>query len=113
MSDLANNAKVTVLWRGVVGISSILATAGIGISLSLLSSLIGKVNTTQNDVAQIKWELPVIKENAAKDKAEVIRQITAMEERIQAIRSLGDSDRRELNELKLHVALLKQKLQLP
>lgn len=120
MSEIANSAKVTLIWRGVLTLLSVLLAAGVGTILSYVSSgnakqdqTLEKINQTQSDVAQIKWELPVIKENAAKDKAEVIRQITAMEERIQAIRSLGDNDRRELNELKLHVALLKQKLQLP
>lgn len=112
MSDIANSAKITLIWRGVLTLLSIIATAGIGVSLSLLASLLGKVNTTQTDVAQIKWELPVIKENAVKDKAEILRQISAMEQRIQAIRELGDGDRKEINELRLSVALLKQKLQL-
>lgn len=124
MSDIANSAKVTLIWRGVLALLTTLVAAGVGILISnsnrdsdrqefIQTKILSKIDAAANDVAQIKWEVPVIKETAVRDKAEVLKQLSAMEERLQSIRNLTDTDRREISELKLNIALLKQKLQLP
>lgn len=112
MDDIANNSKVTLIWRSLLFFLSVITTVGIGGIFGYAKSADGKLNQTMSDVAQIKWELPVIKERAVSDKAEVLRQIESLENRIQAMRELGDTDRKEIGELKTAVALLKQKLQI-
>jgi len=112
MDDIANNSKVTLIWRSLLFVLSVVTTVGIGGIFGYAKSADGKLNQTMSDVAQIKWELPVIKERALSDKAEVLRQIASMEDRIQTIRELGDSDLKELSDLKTNIALLKQKLHL-
>lgn len=120
MSDIANSAKVTLIWRGVIFLLCTTVTAGVGIILSFVSSAntkqdkaLEKLDSTASDVAQIKWELPVIKQNAANDKAEILRTIQNLEERFQTMRNLTDQDRKDLAKLQMQIELLKQRLQLP
>lgn len=113
MSDIANNAKITLLWRAAIGLCSLVGTALITSVFAYVKSADSKLTATQQDIAQIKWELPVIKQTAKDDKAEIQKNIHNLEDRLQSMRNLTDQDRREISELKIHLALLKQKLQLP
>lgn len=114
MSDfITDNKKGVAAYRIGIAICSVITTALAGIISSYVISANTKLDTTASDVAQIKWELPVIKERAVSDKAEILKQISAIESRLQTIRELGDGDRKEIYDLKTGVALLKQKLQLP
>lgn len=113
MSDISNNAKITVIWRGILALLGILSALGISKVLSKQDRALEKLDSTASDVAQIKWELPVIKENAKNDKDQIIKMIDNLEEQLQSLRSLGNEDRKEISELKISIQLLKQKLQLP
>lgn len=113
MSDIANNAKITLIWRVCLGICSILGTLGVAAIFGYVRSSDAKLTQTASDVAQIKWELPVIKETAIRDKQELMAELRSQETQLQTMRNLGDIDRKEINDLKTSIALLKMKLQLP
>lgn len=120
MSDISNNAKITVIWRACIAVLGLLSTVGVAMVLSYVASantkqdlIVDKLDETQSDVAQIKWELPVIKETAKNDKVEILKMIQNLEDRLQSIRNLRDGDSKEIGELRITIALLKQKLQLP
>lgn len=112
MSDIANNAKITLIWRVGLGLCSILGTLGVAGIFGYVRSADSKLTQTRDDVAQIKWELPVIKENVKQDKEAILKTINNLEDRVQSMRSLTDSDRREISDLKTTIAVMKHKLQL-
>lgn len=114
MSDLIPDAKKGIaVYRIMVGFCSIIMTILVTAIFGYAKSADAKLTTTSSNVDKIMWELPVIKETAKSDKAETLRQIENMEQRIQSIRTLRDGDSSELHKLKTDVALLKQKAQIP
>lgn len=114
MSDLISDPKKGMAaYRAVVGVCSLLGTIGISIIIGYAKSADSKLSRIDGDVAQIKWEIPVIKRDQQSDKMEMLRQIHNMEQRLQSLRDLYDTGSSENNKLKTDVALLKQKAQIP
>lgn len=113
MSDIANNAKITLLWRLFIGLCSVTGTALIGVVFGFVKSADSKLSRIDGDVSQIKWELPVIKETAKTDKAEIQKQLETVNIKIENLRESGDMRQQEISKLQLEQALLKQKLQMP
>lgn len=113
MSDINNNAKINLIWRGVLTLLGVVTVTGVTKVLGKQDRALEKLDSTASDVAQIKWELPVIKENARNDKDQILKMIQNLEDQLQTLRSYGNEDRKEISDLKTIIALLKQKLQLP
>lgn len=113
MSDIANSAKITLIWRGVLTLLSVLVVAGVGLIITMMSSIIDKINSTASDVALIKFELPVIKENARKDKEYLLNQMQNGENRQQDHRRITDENTKRISSMEITIAVLKQKLQIP
>lgn len=113
MSDIANNAKVTLLWRAGLGICTLVTTIAGTIILGYVKSADSKLSRIDGDVAQIKWELPVIKSTQQADKVEIQSRISRIESQITTLMENGDGRNKQIQILQIEMALLKQKLQLP
>lgn len=113
MSDIANSAKVTVLWRSAIGLVLLISTGLVSGIFAYVKSADSKLTTTMTDVALIKFELPVIKEKAQMDKAEIQSRMSNIEHQMNLIREAGEGRNKEIQKLTLQHELLKQKLQLP
>lgn len=113
MSDIANSAKVTLLWRTGLGICTLITTIAGGVILGYVRSADSKLSRIDGDVAQIKWELPLIKQTQQADKADIQARIASIENQISILREAGDGRNKTIQGLTLELALLKQKLQLP
>lgn len=117
---ITNNAKITLIWRSLSTLASLLLVTGVGVVVNNSNAadqkqnkIIEKLDNTSSDVAQIKWELPVIKKTAETDKIEVLRQIQNIEDRLKSMRETREMDRKDIALLMTELAVIKQQLNRP
>ena len=87
-------------------IGGIIAT----VVLSYVRSSADTLTRVNNDVIQIKWELPMIKSTMVSDKISIQNQIDNIQARIDAVRNSGEGRNQQIADLKTELALLKQRI---
>lgn len=113
MAELTNAQKGTIAYRILLSIMMGLATVIGSMVLNYAKSSDSKLSRIDNDVSQIKWELPVIKSTISNDRGAVEKQIAALTLRLDHFQAAGEGRSEKISKLQTELALLKQKLDLP
>lgn len=109
-SELTNDQKGALAFRIISGVLLSTITGMTMIVVGYVKSSDEKLTATASDVAQIKWELPIIKHTAEKDRSDVMSRIGILENRLESLQSLGVTRNSEISALRTEIELLKQKL---
>lgn len=108
-NDLTSGQKGVIAFRGGLAVLTVSSTVIGGLILGYVREARVQLTDQSKDIAQIKFEIPEIKQGRKDDKALLMGQISDARDDIKTTRESIDGIRREVSDIQVKQAVLEQK----